>query len=312
MKEQAAVLVRAVSEETIQKVVATLPLRTSCPLNWPGVEVHRYRLTSPPVVEYSVPYIMVVLPHPDKPYQAEMTIGGKTLTASIDSSCVAIVPAGVPRTVRDSSEPVEVTAIFLDPLTVSHIARAVTGVDFPEVIPQFGIVDPLIRSIGTMLDAELASEHPKPRIYAESLAGALAAQIFARYTVLSLVNDTRLRASPWPGILRSIDFIEHHLDRELRLSDMAAAANMSKYHFAKSFRQVIGIPPHQYLVRVRVEKARKLLGDCALSVEEVASRVGYADKEHFSEQFLKIVGTTPKAYREADGFPTPPAKMQRP
>jgi AraC family transcriptional regulator len=304
MREQADVLasdasreVRVASEETIQRVVATLPLRTSCQLNWPGVEVHRYRLTNAPAVESSVPYILVVLPHAEKPYKAEMTIGGKVLTARLDKNCVSIVPPGQVRAVRGPAQPVELTFIFLDPLAVARIARAETGVDFPEIIPQFGIVDPLIRSIGMMLDAELASEHPKPRIYAESLVAALAAQIFARYAV-PLVQDMRRLGSHWPALLRSIEFIENNLDRELLLGDMAAVANMSKYHFAKSFRQVMGMPPYQYLVRIRVEKARKLLRDHTMSVEEVASRVGYFNKEHFSKQFLKLVGNTPKNYRD--------------
>jgi AraC family transcriptional regulator len=74
-------------------------------------------------------------------------------------------------------------------------------------------------------------------------------------------------------------------------------ANMSKYHFAKSFRQAMGIAPHQYLVKLRVEKARKLLAQNTMSVEEVARSVGYADKGHFAAQFRKIVGISPNQYR---------------
>jgi AraC family transcriptional regulator len=63
----------------------------------------------------------------------------------------------------------------------------------------------------------------------------------------------------------------------------------------------MGIAPHQYLVKLRVEKARKLLAQQTMSVEEVASRVGYADKAHFAAQFRKIVGISPKRYREHAG-----------
>jgi len=197
---------------------------------------------------------------------------------------------------RDCATPLDLTVIFLDPLTLTSIARAQTGTDFPEIVPQFLIEDPLIRSIGMMLDAEMAAEHPSPRIYAESLVGALAAQVFAKYAK-PLMEDMRNLGSNWAQLRRSIEFINANLDSDLRLEDIAKVANMSKYHFAKSFRHVIGVPPHQYLVRMRVEKARKLLANGAMSLEEVANQVGYVDTGQFSEQFLKIVGMTPKRYR---------------
>ena len=299
MKENDGVVVRVLSDETIQSIVSTQPLRTSRQLTWPGVEVHRYRLTGPPEPAYSLPFIGVFLPHVEEPYRSEMTIGGKVITALMDNTKVSIVPAGLMRKVlRNREAPVEVTAIFLDPLAVTHIARAQTGVDFPEIIPQFGISDPLIRSIGMMLDAELSAERPSPRIYAESLVSALAAQIFAKYT-RPVANENYRRCTQSPQLRRSIEFINQNLDKNLSLGDVAAIAHMSKYHFAKSFREAIGIPPHQYLVKMRMEKARKLLKDHTMSLEEVAWGVGYADKGHFANQFLRIVGTTPKRYREA-------------
>ena len=224
-------------------------------------------------------------------------MGGRTLTARFNNQCVSIVPAGIPRTFRrDSAAPYELTLIVLDHLTLTGIARAQTGQDFPEIVPQFGIFDPLVRSIGMMLDAELAAERPSPRVYAESLAAALAAQVFAKYA-RPLVDDMRSLGSSRAQIRRSIEYINDNLASDLPLDDIARAANMSKYHFAKSFRHVVGMPPHQYVVRMRVERARKLLSAGPISLEEVAHRVGYMDVGQFSEQFLKIVGTTPGRYR---------------
>src|ERR1700691_904077 len=116
MEERAGEMVRLLSEETIQSVLATQPVRTSRRLNWPGVEAHHYRLTNQQSAESSIPYIGVFLPHPDEPYRAEMTIGGEVLTTLLDNNCVSIIPPGQTRTVRrDSSAPLEFTAIFLDP-----------------------------------------------------------------------------------------------------------------------------------------------------------------------------------------------------
>jgi AraC family transcriptional regulator len=295
--EQTGALVRALPEELVRTLVSTLPYRSSCRLNWPGVEVHRYRMAKTEVAEHSMPHLCIYLPHVEEPFNAELTVGGRTLTARFNNQCVSIMPAGIPRAFRrESTTPYELTLIVLDHLTLTGIARAQTGLDFPEIVPQFGIVDPLVRSIGMMLDAELAAERPSPRVYAESLAMALAAQVFAKYAK-PLVDDMRSLGSSRSQIRRSIEYINDNLASDLPLDDIAKAANMSKYHFAKSFRHVVGMPPHQYVVRMRVEKARKLLTAGPASLEEVAHQVGYTDVGQFSEQFLKIVGTTPGRYR---------------
>lgn len=295
--EQTGALVRALSEDLIRNIAANLPYRTSCHLNWPGVEVHRYRVAKIETGEHSIPRLCVYLPHMDKPFNAELTTGGRTLRAQFDSQRVSIIPAGLLRSFRrDSDEPYELTLIVLDEVFLTGIARAQTGLDFPEIIPQFGIIDPLVRSIGMMLDAELEAERPSPRVYAESLTTALAVQVFAKYAK-PLVEDMRSLGSSRAQIRRSIEYINANLASDLPLDDIARAANMSKYHFAKSFRHVVGMPPHQYVVRMRVERARKLLSASPVSLEEVAHRVGYIDVGQFSEQFLKIVGTTPGRYR---------------
>jgi AraC family transcriptional regulator len=289
-------LVRAISEEAIRRIARTMPYRTSCRLNWSGVEVHRYKFEAAgESVEHTYPRLSIFLHHTDQPIQGEMHIGGITVRALLGNETVSIAPPAFPLSTKREG-PCEITAIFLDPVMISDIARAETGIENPEVLPQFGIRDPLIRAIGNTLDAELASERPTPRVYAESLAAAMAAHIFARYTNpvyrgqhCAGLNRTQLR--------RVLDYIHDNLDRELALDEIAAVANLSKYHFAKSFRAAMGIAPHQYIVKVRIEKARKLLAVDSISVEEVANRVGYADKGHFAYQFHKIVGVSPNRYR---------------
>jgi AraC family transcriptional regulator len=287
--------VRALSEEAIRRIVPTMPYRTSCRLNWSGVEVHRYKLEMLETGEHSYPQLTIFLHHAEQPVDGEMHVGGVTIRAQLTNKSISILPPGL--VIRSSWDgPREVTVIFLDPLMVSEIARAETGVDNPEVLPQYAIEDSLIRSIGMTLDAELASERPTPRIYAESLATALAAHIFVRYTnpvfrgaQCAGLNRTQLR--------RVLEYIHDNLERDLALDEIAGVANQSKYHFAKSFRAAMGIAPHQYIVKLRIEKARKLLAVDSISVEEVANRVGYSDKSHFAAQFMKIVGVSPNRYR---------------
>lgn len=277
------------SEEQIRRIVPVLPYRTSCGLNWSGVEVHRYRLPGGQTKEHSYPQLAVFLTHGEESQSGELTVGGRTLQRRLGNNNVSIAPPGVRMSGR--SGPRELTVIFLEP-----------GFDDAQVQPQYGIEDPLIRSIGMALDAEMAEPHPGHKAYAESLAIALSAHIFARYADpegprLQGVSARRPQLKAQLG--RSIEHIHDHLEAELSLEEMATVANMSKYHFAKSFRSVMGIAPHQYVVKLRVEKARRLLAAGAHTVEEVANRVGYGDPAHFAEQFRKIVGINPNRYRQS-------------
>jgi AraC family transcriptional regulator len=273
------------SEDALSRGPSAQPYRTSSTLNWSGIEVRRYRVPAGESKEHSYAQLVVFLSHVERPINSELRIGGRRVRAQIGNQTVSIAPPGLPlSTSRDGAG--EVTAIYLN-----------AGPESNRILPQYWIQDPLIHAIGTALEDELSSPGPASASYAEALGAALVAHIFAKYSDPSFNRQTG-RTQCKAQIARALDFIGRNLDREIMLDELAAVANMSKFHFAKSFRQAMGIAPHQYLVKLRVEKARKLLASQTLSVEEVAHRVGYADKGHFAAQFRKIVGISPNRYRE--------------
>ena len=292
---QSVRLVRVMPEEEVVRIASVLPIRTSCRLNWSGVEVHQYRTEPHEIPEHSFPYLTVFISHTAKPGKSQVCVAGRNLTATLKSGSVSIAPPGMPIRARYQASPREFTAIFIDPFILAEAAAADAGACSIEIEPQYGIDDPFIREIGRALDTELISPSPKPPVFAKSLAIALSGHILARYGEPASIgswgslNNCQLR--------RSIEFMHDNLHRQLRLPEIAAAANMSKYHFAKSFRRATGMAPHRYLMDIRVAKARELLVHSDLSIEEIAYRVGYMDRSHFRGQFLSTVGTTPGRYR---------------
>jgi AraC family transcriptional regulator len=102
--------------------------------------------------------------------------------------------------------------------------------------------------------------------------------------------DRRLR--------RAIEFMHDNFGRELALEEIASAAYLSEYHFARLFKQITRVTPHVYLANLRLERARKLLVETALPISEIASMVGYQSQSHFSKMFKSVAGITPRAYRE--------------
>jgi len=88
-----------------------------------------------------------------------------------------------------------------------------------------------------------------------------------------------------------------NLGSETSLQDIADAAEMSLFHFAKSFKQATGHSPHQYLRAQRLSQARTLLHDATLSIGEIANAVGFTHS-YFTAVFTKHMRMTPSKFRE--------------
>jgi AraC family transcriptional regulator len=81
------------------------------------------------------------------------------------------------------------------------------------------------------------------------------------------------------------------------LEDLAVA-RLSPYHFARQFKAATGLPPHQYFILRRVERAKQLLqGDGDLALAEVAASAGFSDQSQFTRHFKRLVGVTPGQFR---------------
>lgn len=105
------------------------------------------------------------------------------------------------------------------------------------------------------------------------------------------IVDRRLR--------RALEFMHDNCGRELSLAEIAEAAYLSEFHFARLFKKITGSTPHAYLAGLRLERARRLLAETDLSIGEIGARVGYTSQSHFTKVFRAATGLTPKAFREA-------------
>ena len=82
------------------------------------------------------------------------------------------------------------------------------------------------------------------------------------------------------------------------LADLAQLAAMSPFHFLRTFRAVVGMTPHQYLLRTRLHRACLELRGGDDTISTIAFRTGFSDLSTFNRQFRRIVGTSPGAFRE--------------
>lgn len=106
---------------------------------------------------------------------------------------------------------------------------------------------------------------------------------------------------------RVVDYVEASLADPVSLGDLAAAAGLTRMHFAAQFRAATGLPPHEYLLRRRIERAQEVLIKNDTALVEVALSVGFQTQSHFTTVFKRFVGQSPRAWRLSQGqrYPAP-------
>lgn len=106
----------------------------------------------------------------------------------------------------------------------------------------------------------------------------------------------RQRGLPRIALRRAIDAIHRRLGEKMVLQDIADAACMSRFHFARLFRRSTGYSPMKYLLHARLEQAKALLRQRAMPISDIAVETGFADQSHLTRHFRRTVGMTPLQY----------------
>jgi len=122
--------------------------------------------------------------------------------------------------------------------------------------------------------------------------------------VASLLADRPLAAAPLAArdrrrAVEAALWLDAHAGEVVDLDRTAAVAGLSPFHFLRVFARVTGVTPHQYLLRLRLRHAARLLADDALPVTEIAFEVGFGDLSNFVRSFHRAAGVSPRRFRAA-------------
>src|SRR5262249_50451332 len=149
--------------------------------------------------------------------------------------------------------------------------------------PLDGLEIPQLRAVMLALESELTTDARGGRLAVESLVNVLGVQLIRQTLSPYRPDPARKNALSQKQLRAVMQYIEEHLEEGLTLEQMAAKANLSPYHFARQFKEATGMPPHQYVISRRVERAQNLLRpDNDLSLGDVAYRAGFSDQSQFS------------------------------
>jgi AraC family transcriptional regulator len=160
-----------------------------------------------------------------------------------------------------------------------------------------GIIDPVMVHLASALLPAFQRPHEASPLFIDHLTLAMLTHLCGSYggsrpgAPFPKGGMTRRQAN------RAKEFLSAHCADGLSLIDAARACGLSRGHFAKAFRVSTGLTPHQWLQRHRIDKAKHLLLNRALSIAEIAASCGFADQSHLTRVFSRLVGDTPAAWR---------------
>jgi AraC family transcriptional regulator len=159
--------------------------------------------------------------------------------------------------------------------------------------------DPAIEQLTRALLAVQTTAGDLVSLYAAGVATALVTRLMTiGFGIPRSSSRAKVSALPKWRLARTVDYVEAHLGERITLLDMAAAAGLTRMHFAAQFRTATGLRPHEFLLRRRVDRAQALLAETQTPLVEVALGVGFQTQAHFSTVFRRLVGETPWRWRQ--------------
>lgn len=270
-------------------------LLSSRMLTWNGILLEHLKL--PPLdisnVQATRHHLTLQLKRPKK---VELKTNGRFNHQQLLPGNVCITPFQHLHAVRWQDE-MEVLSLTLEPKFVAQSLQESVNPDRVELMMHRGQKDPLIREILFALKAELEAGCPAGSLYGEAMGTALAVHLLKHYSTLKPLPISYKDGLPQYKLNQALEYIQSYLDQDIKLVDLAECVGMSQYHFGRLFKQSTGVPPHQFVLQQRIERAKQLLQQRNLAIADIALSCGFKSQSHLTTLFRKFTGSTPKAFR---------------
>ncbi len=187
--------------------------------------------------------------------------------------------------------------VSLDPASMTEMTRGGNERPSFQIPSRWHFQDKQLELLVRNLEAEAANGFQTGRIYGELLGLAISEYLMQHFSDAALSPPSSKGGLPKGRLNRALEYIAANLAESLSLTEIAAVAGMSSYHFARLFKTSTGLSPHQYVLAQRVECAKHLLLRGRSSIMNVAIESGFNDHSHFSKMFRKATGVPPQSYR---------------
>ena len=241
---------------------------------------------------------LIVL-HLDGPVTVSHRLGRSRSRCVVAPGGLVVVPGGVDLGVG-LEDHLESLHLYLRHHIVEEVANdfGVRNADRAQLGLRLGVRDPMIEQLALHVRDALHHRDPSSRMYVDYIARLLAAHLLRKPSPSARESSGPLAGPARAQMERAIDYMETNLAEPLTLIDVADAAGLSPSHFARRFKSATGAPPHQYLMSMRVERAKRMLAHRE-PIAEIALACGFTHQEHLTRIFRRLTGLTPARFRRA-------------
>lgn len=201
------------------------------------------------------------------------------------------------------NKPMDVLVLGIGLDTLRSVSADVPGASQCELLPSFGIKDPFLGRLMRALRDDLSANCPAGPLLGESICTAITAYALQRYSVQRYQFKEFRHGLPEQRWKLVLDYIEAHLGENLSIKGLASQAGVGPHYFRKLFRVSAGIPVHEYVLKARITRAKRLLEATDLSIAEISRQAGFSSQSHFTAEFRRRFKITPAVYRSAVAHP---------
>ena len=268
------------------------------PLPHTGVALARWSRRQPKTE------LQTISAHPDcyriavmlEPLESQVWVGDRPVWCGvIGADRFRICPPGAAGRWRQLSG-CDIVNLFVPMATVQQLA---TNGGLP---PGYGLASTLFKSDHQVLDLvwkllnAQASAGPLTPQYCDGLVTALLCHLLEHHACAEQAESSRGGLSG-TRLRKVLSFMSGNVTREVPIAEMAALCGMSESHFSREFHAAAGLPPHQYVVRLRLERAAQALLDSDACMADIALHHGFSSASHFSRVFARRYGQPPASFR---------------
>jgi AraC family transcriptional regulator len=269
------------------------------PLDWPDMRIE-HRLLMPGGVRPAICTCVAINVALAGRTPVRWMAGGAFQQVAIQPGMASIQPVGLDDKGVEITSPVESVHIFLAPSVIASSALADFDIDpaRAELADARALSDPLLGEVARAFH-EMISRPPEPtdRLFIEGARSMLVAHLVSKYANIHWRRGTRQPSLPDQKLKRVMDLIETRFAEKIGLSELAAEACLSQFHFSRLFRSATGSSPHRYVTERRIQDAKTKLAEGRLSLAEIAFEAGFASQASFHRAFRKYTGLTPGQFR---------------
>jgi AraC family transcriptional regulator len=240
--------------------------------------------------------------HRDGPVQVESLTDRKIGSRIVPAGGIHLISPGMEFGINLTGA-IETVHVYVRRAIIEEVALEMVDGDPSHIEIPNSIVE-CDKALHALIDASAVAvedESLGSSMFADYLSRTIAAQLLRCYSKAKLKGGGRVSTAACLSLTlsRAVDYMTANIDHAMNLSDIAKATNRSPSHIARMFRTELGIPPHRYLIQLRVDKARRLLEKTSMSIAEIAYECGFAHQEHLTRLFGRHCGTTPAAFRRS-------------